>query len=266
VSVHQHIESLQRRGEDLDREHKGLLDTIAGAGEIVNQGMVGIGGGREEQVVADQVGSSTALCSTSDGGGENEMDAARIGAESEADMGDYVQGLDYKSFFFRCTVALCVASIDGRLLECNNEFIKICGLTKEVLDASGLLSNGREGMEFSVKSEVDVTTGDEEDRRNDLVSVAGKEDASTSSKVLSLFNLLSRDDMGTVFEAMSTMLRSQSSDATTRTGAGSSLLNHWTGVVDSFSKMKRTLRINITLVRQKCGTPKYFNCAVTPCA
>jgi len=267
VSVHQHIESLQRRGEDLDREHKGLLDTIAGAGEIVNQGMVGIGGCREEQVVADQVGSSTALGSTPDGGGgENEMDVAGIGAESEADMGDYVQGLDYKSFFFRCTVAMCVASIDGRLLECNNEFIKICGLTKEVLDASGLLSNGREGMEFSVKSEVDVTTGDEEDRKNDSVSVAGKEDASTSCKVLSLFNLLSRDDMGTVFEAMSTMLRSQSSDATTRTGAGSSLLNHWTGVVDSFSKMKRTLRINITLVRQKCGTPKYFNCAVTPCA
>jgi len=228
---------------------------------------VGVGGCREEQVVAEQVGSSAALGATSDGGSENETDVTGIRHENETDMGDYVQGLDYKSFFFRCTVALCVASIDGRLLECNNEFIKICGLTKEALDASGLLSNGRKGMEFSVKSEVDVTTCDrEESRRNDVGSVSGEELVSTSSKVLSLFNLLSRDDMGTVFEAMSNMLRSHSSDATKRTGTGSSLLNHWTAVVDSFSTMKRTLRINITLVRQKCGTPKYFNCAVTPCA
>jgi len=234
VSVHEHIESLQLKVENLDREHKGLLQTIECAGEIVNQGIVGIGGGREEQITVEQVGSSSA------GQGEvggHESDAAGIGTEGESDMGDYVQGLDYKTFFFRCTVALCVASIDGRLLECNSEFVKICGLTKEVLEASGL-SNGRDAKEYSIKNETNDTCGK---GGNNLVP--SEKGTSTSSTVLSLFNLLSRDDMGKVFEAMSTMLRSQISDKTTQIGGGSSFLNHWTGIVDSFSAIKRKVSI-----------------------
>jgi len=257
VSVHEYIESLQKKNEILDQEHKGLLDTIASADEIVNQSM--IGGKREEQVMADEVGSSSAL---SIGGtlcrGEG-TDATDTAINDDADVGDYVKGLDYKSLILRCTVALCVSSIDGRLLVCNEEFVNICGLKREVLEASGLLRKESSAKELSSKVE-DVTFG------GNMSTILPSDDkTSTPSHVLSLFNLLSREDMGIVFEAMSSMLRSQNPEKSTKSRASSPLLHQWTGVVDSFSAMKRKIRLNVTLVREKCGTPKYFNCAVTPC-
>lgn len=248
VSVHTYIESLQKRIEDLDDEHKGLLDTIASADYIVNQSV--LGGKQEEQEIPDQVQSSSGLSTSCQGEDENRTDT-----DLDSDIGYYVKGLDYKSLFVRCTVPLCVASIDGRLLACNEEFIDVCGLTKEVLQASGLL-RGVGNENHGIKSE-DVDCG------GNLSTLSTCENKTTTpTQVLSLFNLLSRDNMGTVFEAMSSMLKSQSTDTSAQT---SSLLNQWTGTVDSFSVVKRKIRLNISLVRQKCGTPKYFNCVLTPC-
>jgi len=261
VSVHDYIVKLTERVGELDREHKSLVDTIAGAGEIVSEGLVGSKMGvSNEEVVLEPVGSSSITAHASRDGGDNENKSINDGRKMTRKNGgteDFVQGLDYKNFFFRCTEALCVASIDGRLLEVNDEFIKVCGLTREVLGASGLLKrNGLEERDNLV-SDFTVRKGVPDKRGVDIVDTMVNDVICTSSKVLSLFNLLARDDMGEVFSAMSAMLKSNADS--TRTGE----LNHWTGIVNSFSGMKRALRVNITLVRQKCGTPSFFNCAVT---
>lgn len=260
VSVHNYILSLQERVKSLDKEHKGLLSTIAGAGEIVNRGVVGVGSSAKDQVTANQVGSSS--IHPVENSSSREATEGNYGMGEDDRVGEYDIGLDYKSFFHKCTVALCVTSIDGRLIECNNEFVHFCGISKEVLEASGLRSLKQQFPNPALKREENEHSSSS--TGNTSVSASCEKMTSKDVTGLSLFNLLSRSDMSVVFEAMSTMLTSHSSDVNKQSRAGSPLVNHWTGTVDNFSQLQRKVRINISLVRHKCNKPKYFNCAVTP--
>lgn len=131
-----------------------------------------------------------------------------------------------------------------------------------MLEASGLRSLKQQFPNPALKREENEHSSSS--TGNTSVSASCEKMTSKDVTGLSLFNLLSRSDMSVVFEAMSTMLTSHSSDVNKQSRAGSPLVNHWTGTVDNFSQLQRKVRINISLVRHKCNKPKYFNCAVTP--
>lgn len=178
IGVHDYITQLQSRASFLDEEHKKLLDTIARTNEMVNNAYY--------QATAD--GSSVASGATPAPVSNDLLSDANVANCSlEDEDAVFVQGLDYRSVFKRCGIALAVASIDGRFIDCNSEFVTLSGYSrKELLP----------GEELS-KTEL---------RAEDVPSMAG-EAADPPTRNLSLFNLLNREDMETVFTAMSGMLR-----------------------------------------------------------
>lgn len=262
VTVHSYIKTLQQQSALLDEEQRKLVDTITKSNEIVNKSRHG-----------HQAGASK-------GSGDSDVQATVSGLAVVADPNApvsseedeilvFVRGLDYKSVFSKLRIALCVTSIDGRLLVCNDEFIRICGLEPKTLIESGLRSP--EGINTANSAE------------------AGK-------RPLSLFNLMAREDMQKVCEAMSTMLKSICSPSSVPgdTGAekesgeskilsntgrdsndgdkGMSALqdhsprlksDHWGSKIRQCHNSSIKLQLNLSLVRQKDGTPRFFNCALT---
>jgi PAS domain-containing protein len=103
LSVVDYIKQLQARAIMLDAEHQKLITTIRQTNEMVNSGTA----------------PSSADEDTNDSGSENEM--------------LFVQGLDYRSVFVQCPAALGIASLDGRILECNPEFQELIGCQKNDL-------------------------------------------------------------------------------------------------------------------------------------
>lgn len=175
VSVHEYICTLQQRSALLDAEQKKLVKTIARSNDIVNQSQHG-------QQAAGSTSSGT----------NNTSEIEQISASGhviiptnappadEDELLVFVRGLDYKSVFGRIRVALCVLSIDGRLLNCNEEFIRICKMSRSMLVGAGLRPPAKESEEE--------------------VEIAGK-------TPMSLFSLVSREDMQKVFTAMGSMLK-----------------------------------------------------------
>jgi PAS domain-containing protein len=103
LSVVDYIKQLQARAIMLDAEHQKLITTIRQTNEMVNSGTA----------------PSSADEDTNDSGSENEM--------------LFVPGLDYRSVFVQCPAALGIASLDGRILECNPEFQELIGCQKNDL-------------------------------------------------------------------------------------------------------------------------------------
>merc|ERR1711957_979401 len=52
----------------------------------------------------------------------------------------FVQGLQYSNIFYQCSAAIAVASLDGRFLDCNVQFEKVSGYTKEELTRETLFN------------------------------------------------------------------------------------------------------------------------------
>jgi hypothetical protein len=226
ISVANYIQQLQNRSNFLDGEHKKLLDTIARTNEMVNN--------QYYQATAD--GSSSVATPVI----SNDLlsDAHVNNGPLEDENVVFVQGLDYKSVFKRCGIALAVASIDGRFIDCNSEFVALSGYSrKELLP----------GEELS-KTEV----------QSNAVP-------STTPRNLSLFNLLNREDMEKVFTAMSGMLRRPvMREPAANEDQSSTQLDHWSGSVhQNREENELQLRMNITLVRTPGGRPKFFNCSLT---
>ena len=172
VSVHTYIKTLQQRAALLDEEHRKLVDTITESNELVHKSQHGYQAVRNPSspVPEPQYSASGHVVIPTPGLKNPEEDELLV----------FVRGLDYKSVFSKVRIALCVTSVDGQLLNCNDEFVRACGLQQDTLVAAGLKKP--------------------DEKNSEEMEHAGKQP-------LAFFNLLAREDMHSVFEAMSGMLK-----------------------------------------------------------
>jgi len=110
LSVVDYIKQLQSRAIMLDSEHQKLITTIRQTNEMVNSG---------------NTPSSNDETETTNTPGASE-------SGSDSDM-LFVQGLDYRSVFDQCPAALGIAALDGRILDCNSEFMVVLGFAQDEL-------------------------------------------------------------------------------------------------------------------------------------
>lgn len=163
VTVSDYVKQLQARSAMLDTEHKKLLDTITQTTEMVNQQHL------------------PAVSSSSE-----PMDDGTISPlEADDDAAVFVGGLDYKAVFASCPVACAITSIDGRFLECNQEFVNFSGYDRDEL----------------IPFQPDLKGGALCDAKS------AKDKGGSPERNMSLFNVLNRTDMERLFNAMSTMLK-----------------------------------------------------------
>lgn len=244
VSVVEYIKQLQNRSQSLDEEHKKLMATISTTDQIVKSGLQSNTRGRGVGALG-----SSGVVQTLDVG-ENLSSTSSENNDDEFLV--FVQGIDYKFIFASCGVALAIASVDGRFVDCNEEFLRITNYTrKELLGVpraigqQGCPAPSGELVAVSASTSSDSTAlstaaaaavaaqaakppGQNPLNQNLSSSVAkdvkvsasfapGAPGASnprppaeihTRKQHLSLFNLLAREDMETVYAAMSRMLRS----------------------------------------------------------
>ena len=118
LSVAEYIKQLQARAIMLDSEHQKLILTVQQTNELVSSG------------AAPSSGTEEATTNTSGSGSDTGSDSDML----------FVQGLDYKSLFDQCPAALGIASLDGRILECNSEFQMLLGFPKDELMKQSLFN------------------------------------------------------------------------------------------------------------------------------
>lgn len=134
ISVVDYVKQLQARSTMLDTEHKNLIDTISKTNEMVNESYLptsgGGGGGVGSNFSNEKTGSDPFLNAQPDS-----MVSSSVGHDIyNDDELVFVRNVDYRCIFDRCGIPLAVASIDGRLLDCNEEFVKLTGYEhKELL-------------------------------------------------------------------------------------------------------------------------------------
>lgn len=150
----------------------------------------------------------------------NDLLADGVSSSLEDESMVYVRGLDYKIAFQGCGIPLALSSIDGRFLDCNDTFLALTGYSRE-----------------------ELLPLDEPGQKN-TVSFSPNQDES-SKKNLSLFNLLSRDDMEQVFTAMSEMLKHPGSIGTpeTKPTDASRMADFWSGPVKLCHQDNKPVRL-----------------------
>jgi PAS domain-containing protein len=237
VTVFDYIKQLQQRSALLDAEHKKLIDTISRTNEIAN-----------EPHLPESTTSSNGTLSRRNGSGLEAVSS--ISGRSGSGISHYneeelvfVRNVDYKSIFFRCGVPLAVATIDGRFLDCNVAFENVSGYKREEMiphdqptsrdtpDAVASLSSN-DGHNSLLG--LDVSTNAQKGSVSDMTSEATdghKSDAHSATKSLSLFNLLSRECMESVFLALSAMLKRPSKKDSPQTEIEAETNDVWTGNV-----------------------------------
>lgn len=239
VSVHSYIKTLQQRQALLDEEQRKLVDTITKSNELVAKSQTG-----HCTFPISEEASETSF-------GQNVVPNCQTTHSVDDEILAFVRGLDYKNVFSKIQIALCVTSIDGRLLDCNDEFARVCSLSRDILVSSGL-------------------------RKPDEMDPV--EQAEAGKSPLSLFNLManrmSREDMQNVFEAMSSMLKQahvsnddssesiQPDGGVMQTHSDMMKYDHWSTEILKCQNSTQKLQLNISLVRRK-GMPRFFNCALT---
>lgn len=219
-SVVDYIKELQTRAIYLDQEHQNLLNTISATNELVNSGNSGEKFGRHLNQNEDESGN----------GSRNNF---CLGNDSEL---LFVKGLDYKSVFSQCSSALCVASLDGRLLDCNAQFEKISGYEKEELQDKTLfnfLTNPAMEALFVEMGQLlqDNTSQENQGDKGKTSSDEKKQEESPSSSALFWRGQVQR--------------RKTSQNNETSKDDDSDLY------------------MNITLAKSRDGRPQYLNCALT---
>jgi len=233
VSVVEYIKQLQTRSQLLDSEHKNLLDTISKTNKIVNGYHQTTADGETLQVSNDL------------------LDDGPPGVALEEEYAVFVRHLDYKNVFKQCGIALAVASIDGRFIDCNEEFEKLTGYGRdELLPSEPKESNEIRADSVPSKSSLNFPL------------------AKSSTKNLSLFNLLDKKDMQQVFLAMSRMLKKPltPSQMTCASNDGNSTYpgGCWSGNLNHSRNNDTQVTMNVSLVRSPLGRPKFFQCSLTP--
>ncbi|KAL3816061.1 hypothetical protein ACHAXA_010366 [Cyclostephanos tholiformis] len=233
VSVANYIRALQVRSASLDEEHRRLLETVEKASTLAACAGVpvlqthpkmggGVGGGRASLRSDDDDPASSSVRSASTG--------------SDEEFLSFVRGIDYRTVFASCAAALSIASVDGRFVDCNEEFLRITDYTRDELLGDGprrkcALPHPQPGpLTFAATVSTSASHGarsslrkagnnDSDDSRQNPVRGGGAtadddgrvgpppEVQVRSRQHLSLFNLLGGEDMETVYAAMSRMLR-----------------------------------------------------------
>ena len=218
ITVADYIKQLQSRSQLLDSEHQKLLETISKTNEIASTA-------QHHPSTGSVTASSNDLLSDSP-----------EGALLEDEHAVFVKGLDYRGIFQQCTIPLAVASIDGRLMDCNGEFEALTGYERDEL----LLCEVSNDSDASARADpVYSDTG-----------VPSTVTTTSATRNLSLFNLLCREDMEQVFLAMSCMLKQPISlgdqpAGTIASNKGTSLPPHhdfWSGRVNQSRHMTRKVR------------------------
>jgi PAS domain-containing protein len=232
ISVVEYIRQLQSRSSFLVEEHKKLLETIFRTNEVVKCSYY--------HATAD----GPVLTTSSD----LLVDVPAASFALEEDHSVFVRGVDYRNIFKQCGIALAVASIDGRFMDCNTEFEVLTGYEREEL----LSSEREEAIEIKADSVLS---------QDGVPSTV----ATLRRRNLSLFNLLGREDMEQVFRAMSVMLKqpvdlreggvvNQTNRATDGTGSRNSThFDCWSGYVTKSRLMEDKVNI-LTLVAASVKT------------
>lgn len=217
VGVVNYVKMLQRRTKKLDEEHKLILETISGAGEMVN-GTSTFGG---LPPPPPQLPGTTTV-QTFDVSGENASSISSDRDNNDEEFLVFVQGIDYRFIFANCGVALAIASVDGRFVDCNDEWSRLTGYSrKELMGESS--KNGKGGNHYrSTPISVASTAAHAPPASEKKAPSFPPSEILISRQHLSLFNLLGREDMETVYTAMSRMLRSAPPASRTATATSSS--------------------------------------------
>lgn len=130
ISVVEYVKQLQTRSTMLDTEHKNLLDTISRTNEMVNESYLpasATGGGGSSHSSGNKTDCDTSL---------NAQPDSAVSSGSDIYNDDemaFVRNVDYRCIFDKCGVPLAVASIDGRLLDCNDEFLQLTQYSRKEL-------------------------------------------------------------------------------------------------------------------------------------
>jgi len=197
----------------------------------------------------------------------------------------FVRNVDYKCIFERCGMPLAVARIDGRLIDCNDEFVKLTGYKREELLPVEQLEKQQQQLQDSVTRtayvDVDPTYFPESapSSSGDVRAKAEQAGCSTTAPAkrvnnctttpvrnFSLFNLLSRDNMEEVFVSLSEMLK-HPPEGERKTGSTlCSPADYWSGTVRFSRNSHLQIRMNISLVRSPQDRAKFFDCSLTPLA
>jgi PAS domain-containing protein len=225
VTVAEYIKQLQAKSAALDEDHKKLSTTISKTNEMIDG----------QYVPASTDGKDIP-------GG---VDLGEVTTNTDAFDGVFVTNIDYKSVFGSCGVPLAVASIDGRFLDCNAEFLKLIDYSREELLPCQQLS--------VIAEETPSSAG---------VAAPQHAAAQASDRNLSLFNLLNRDHMEGVFLAMSQMLKKPLKNAIARPKSPEE--DCWAGDVYLGRLPDTKMRMNVSLVRSPQGRAKFFDCSLFP--
>lgn len=300
VSVVEYVKQLQRRSTMLDNEHKKLLDTITRTNEIVNEPYLGNNGasassatgsaraGNPAGIGADSAKPDPAL--SGGVGGNDKANGAATGSPGDIYNEDelvFVRNVDYKCIFDRCGMPLAVASIDGRLMDCNHEFVKLTGYRREELlpneqrqnqlrqqqlqqQGSAVIADNAtssflagsvlpDGTTSSGETSNAVVMKNESDSHNSGEATAASPVNNAEIRNFSLFNLLSRNNMEEVFVSLSEMLKQPPKEEN-----GTTSVDYWSGNVRLSRNTHLEMRINVSLVRSPQGRAKFFDCSLTP--
>jgi PAS domain-containing protein len=217
VTVVDYVKTLQERSTLLDQEHKKLLDTISKTTEIVN-GLY----------VPAESSSSDVLSGP----------CSRPEPTPEDETLVFVRGLDYKAVFAFCPFACAIANIDGRFLDCNQDFENITGYTRDEL------------------LPLEASSSDQHAYLTPLPTTSGDVIESTQPRNLSLFIVLNQDHMQDVFGAMRDMLR--------RPFPGEIRHDSWSHPVHLNRFPDTLVNIKVSLVRTAQHSPRFFNVALVP--
>jgi len=121
LNVAEYIKQLQKRAIMLDAEHRKLVDTINQTSTMTSSGQVPI---PSDDVSSERDGST---CSLS--GVDN--------VNSEQDL-LLVQDINYRDVFEHCPFAIGVASLDGRILGCNDALERLFGVGQNEMNQQSL--------------------------------------------------------------------------------------------------------------------------------
>jgi len=295
VSVVDYVKQLQERSTMLDMEHKKLLDTITKTNEMVNEPYLASPGASGSSTTGSTrssnnggIGIDTAKPDSALSGGVRGNDnASGVAGGGSGDIYNddelvFVRNVDYKCIFDRCGIALAVASIDGRLMDCNHEFVKLTGYRREELlpneqyqkqqrqQGSAIIADdvGSSFLSGPIFPDVPTSTSSnsmvnkESDAHNGRKTSSASHNNNAAIRNFSLFNLLSRNNMEEVFMSLSDMLKKPPKDDR---GKGSvSKADYWSGNVRLSRNTHVDIRINVSLVRSPQGRAKFFDCSLTP--
>jgi PAS domain-containing protein len=128
VSVANYVKALQVRSACLDEEHKKLLDSVEKTEDGVGADV------KQQQTTRDLDDTMTASAVAA-------ATTTTFVNSSDDELLKFVHGIDYRKIFINSAIALAIASVDGRFVDCNDEFLHLTDYTREELLGAGQRRN-----------------------------------------------------------------------------------------------------------------------------